>query len=171
MDYLLRPAVPRDLDSVLKWMDNVDQLRAWGLPGCPFPPDARSVWTEIKAEDNQTVALMDEFQRVVGFGQILLQEPDDLRLTRIIVAPECRELGLGRMLCLRLMEQAARQCPSHFFSLRVSPENTPALYLYRSLGFAECSTQEGDGYLLMKREALTWATRWKSWASPVAVAH
>jgi len=110
MDHQLRAATILDLDAVLEWIGSAEGLRVWGGPALVHPPEARAVWAAIQAEDRTTFVLVDRMGQVAGFGQILPRAEATAHLARIIVSPECRGLGLGRMLCRRLMAFAA--CPS-----------------------------------------------------------
>jgi ribosomal protein S18 acetylase RimI-like enzyme len=58
-------------------------------------------------------------------------------LGSIIVAPEARGLGLGRALVTSLLSWAAANGARNSF-LQVDVQNSVAIALYRSLGFADC---------------------------------
>ncbi len=61
-------------------------------------------------------------------------EPDVAHVTQLCLAPRRRGYGLGRL----LLRHAATQLASRGFralTLTVTEANTPALKLYRSLGF------------------------------------
>ena len=63
-------------------------------------------------------------------------EPDVAHITQLCVAPRRRGYGLGRM----LLRHAATQLAAtgmRAITLTVTEANTPALKLYRSLGFRE----------------------------------
>jgi ribosomal protein S18 acetylase RimI-like enzyme len=152
MDHQLRAATILDLDAVLEWIGSAEGLRVWGGPALVHPPEARAVWAAIQAEDRTTFVLVDRMGQVAGFGQILPRAEATAHLARIIVSPECRGLGLGRMLCRRLMAFAEKEFSSRTFTLKVYPGNTPAITLYRSLGFAACPSGNDEEVLLMKRE-------------------
>jgi len=152
MDHRLRPATPQDLKTVLGWLPTRDAVRLWGgarLPD-PLPEDVLEVWTGIKGDAEHCFALVDPEGRLAGFGQAFPRESGTVFLARLAIAPECRGRGLGRLLCLLLMERAAAHPQAREFALKVYPENTPALRLYRSLGFQECPAEPGSASLLMK---------------------
>jgi ribosomal protein S18 acetylase RimI-like enzyme len=78
-------------------------------------------------------------------------------LARIIVAPERRDRGLGRALCLALMQEVVRRHPIQGFSLYVFPDNLKAIALYHSLGFVEQGVHAKYNCLLLRapRSVLT----------------
>ncbi len=63
-------------------------------------------------------------------------------VTNIAVLPAFRGQGLGRALTLRLIEEAQRRTLD-FLMLEVRASNTPAIALYRSLGFTEIGVRRG----------------------------
>lgn len=151
MEYSLRPATVQDLDTILKWVPTADLLCTWGGPTLAFPPEPREVWRAIQADDRNTLSLVDRLGTLVGFGQLLPREPGTVHLARIIVSPEWRGRGLGRLLCQRLIEHASRHFQPSLLTLKVYVENQAAVSLYRSLGFAEAPEAPGAGAILMKR--------------------
>jgi [ribosomal protein S18]-alanine N-acetyltransferase len=134
-EYSLRPAVPGDLQTVLLWIESPEMLRRWGGPVPTFPPDVEKTWREIEATGSNTFSLVESAGRIVGFGQLLSRQPGALHLGRIIVSPEMRGRGIGRILCNELLDTGARLFHPSAFTLTVYRDNIPAVTLYTSLGF------------------------------------
>lgn len=66
-------------------------------------------------------------------GRLYLhQEPNDIRIMDIIVAPEHRRSGIGTMLLQEILDRA--RAAGHSVSIHVEQYN-PALHLYERLGF------------------------------------
>jgi len=141
--FRLRPAGLRDLDTVLPWLGSRQQMQWWGAPALEFPPDPARVWQAIHGAAGDCYVLADPEGTVLGFGQAQATAPGTVHLNRIIVAPGSRGRGVGRALCLLLMERTA---PAHW-TLKVFQENLRAAGLFRSLGFQE-SPGESRGNLL-----------------------
>jgi ribosomal protein S18 acetylase RimI-like enzyme len=146
----LRPAIPADAAAALAWTPNDEALRRWAGPSTRCPATPQSLWEDMTAMDAATFAWQGSAQELVGLGQVRFLEQTYGHLARIIVAPEHRGRGLGRALCLALMQQAARLHPIQGFSLYVFPDNRKALSLYRSLGFVEQGRHAQFNCLLLR---------------------
>ena len=66
---------------------------------------------------------------------------DDVQVNNIAVHPGCRGLGLGEAL-MRFAIAKVREAGAAFMSLEVRPSNTPAVQLYRKLGFEVMGTRK-----------------------------
>lgn len=132
---LFRPSTRNDLATILSWIVTAESLKLWGGPLLSFPPEVSKTWIEIGANDNNSFVLVDEQDRILGFGQTLQREAQAIHLARIILAPETRGKGLGRVLCEQLIQAAMAQHQPAKFTLNVYQDNAAAVSLYRSLGF------------------------------------
>lgn len=71
-------------------------------------------------------------------GRLYLhQNPDDIRIMDIVVAPEHRRSGIGTLLLQEILERA--RAAGHSVSIHVEQFN-PALQLYERLGFRTIDT-------------------------------
>ncbi|MEN6561834.1 MAG: ribosomal protein S18-alanine N-acetyltransferase [Acidobacteriota bacterium] len=70
---------------------------------------------------------------VVGYI-IYWQIRDDVQVNNLAVHPDCRGLGLGEAM-LRHAIAKTREAGAAFMTLEVRQSNTPALTLYKKLGF------------------------------------
>ncbi|MFQ5665647.1 MAG: ribosomal protein S18-alanine N-acetyltransferase [Candidatus Binatia bacterium] len=66
---------------------------------------------------------------------------DEVHILNIAVHPECRKCGVGRAL-VELVLRDAEERHASIITLEVRRENTAALALYRSLGFAELGVRQ-----------------------------
>jgi ribosomal protein S18 acetylase RimI-like enzyme len=89
----------------------------------------------MEASDDNAYALVSEESAVVGFGQVLPRADNVVHLCRLIVDPAFRGQGMGRYLCIALMNMGTSKYQADHFTLNVCESNTAALRLYRSLGF------------------------------------
>ena len=135
MDYSLRSAHPKDLQTILAWVGTPELLRFWGGAALSFPPEMDRTWREIEASSENTFCLVDHTERIAGFGQTLSREPEAIHLGRIMVSEVDRGKGLGRFLCEQLMQVASARHRPRRFTLNVYKNNVPAFSLYTSLGF------------------------------------
>jgi len=66
---------------------------------------------------------------------------DDVQVNNIAVHPECRGLGLGEAM-MRFAIAKVREAGAAFVTLEVRRSNTPAMTLYRKLGFEIMGTRK-----------------------------
>ena len=138
MDYSLRPACPEDLQTILTWVGTPDLLKLWGGPALSFPPTPGAVWSTIEATPENSFSLIHPSGLITGFAQALPRNAG-VHLARIIVPPSHRGRGVGRILCQKLIQSALAQHHPNEITLKVYPNNIPALSLYQSLGFVPSS--------------------------------
>jgi ribosomal-protein-alanine N-acetyltransferase len=72
---------------------------------------------------------------------IYWQIRDDVQVNNIAVHPDCRGLGLGEAM-MRYAIAKSREAGVTFMTLEVRRSNTPALTLYRKLGFEIMGTRK-----------------------------
>jgi [ribosomal protein S18]-alanine N-acetyltransferase len=87
---------------------------------------------------------------VYGFGQHWIRTTGTAHLGRIIVSPESRGKGFGRLLCRKLIFRAVELTGAAAVTLRVYTDNAPAIALYKSLGFLRVEDESSDVFLLMR---------------------
>ena len=66
---------------------------------------------------------------------------DDVQVNNVAVHPDCRGLGLGEAM-MRFAIARVRAAGATFMTLEVRPSNTPALALYKKLGFEIMGTRK-----------------------------
>ncbi len=111
----------------------------WAGPNVRYPGTPDTAWADMGASENNAYVLVDAEGEIMGFGQLLLREGGVLHLARLIVDPVMRGHGVGRALCVALMEQGASQhhVSVSSFTLNVYESNTAAFRLYQALGLVE----------------------------------
>ena len=134
-EYSLKQATPDDLKVVMAWVHDPEQLRLWGGPKLSWPLKSVALWREMEAEAFPPYALMEDGNYLAGFGQILLREPGTAHLGRIILSPERRGRGLGRVLVEKLIAKGTELYHPQRFTLNVYRRNLPAVATYQSIGF------------------------------------
>jgi ribosomal protein S18 acetylase RimI-like enzyme len=133
----IRPAKISDLEIVVSWVrSDVDSI-LWAGPRVSYPIDLASLPEAIEWKSSEAWTL-ESSGSVVAFGQLLAKPNYRVHLARLISAPRHRGRGLGRVMATHLLNTALSRHPSAI-SLYVAPENSPAVELYRSLGFAEAA--------------------------------
>ena len=109
-------------------------VQVWGGPALSFPPTPDAIWSTIEASPQNSFSLVSPSGQLAGFAQALPRD-SSVHLARIIVSPSLRGQGVGRILCEKLIHSAMSQHRPAEITLKVYPNNTPALTLYQSLGF------------------------------------
>jgi ribosomal-protein-alanine N-acetyltransferase len=136
----LRLASLNDLNTIVGWIDNAHALRIWAGSGMRYPPTADTLKEDILFSEKYTFSLTDDQDQLIGFGQVL-ERLGRLHLARIIVAPERRGKGFGRVLCENLIQEGIKRFGKKDFSLNVYQNNDVAIKLYESLGFRVAADQ------------------------------
>lgn len=134
----VRRTRPGDLDAVVHIEEAADTRQWLGQGG--------REWHEqvLRDPDMEHWVLVDRLDRVFAFGILAgLGEPGAVELRRMVVAPEGRGQGLGRLLLRHLLEQAVARPQVSRVWLDVGADNVRARSLYRSFGFVEKPAPEG----------------------------
>ncbi len=139
---VLRRATPADAAVALGWSPTVDILHRWAGPSARWPATPNSFWEDINNSDATTFALVDPDAGIVGLGQVRFRDQKYGHLARVVVSPQLRGRGLGRVLCTELMRVAPTLHPITEYSLYVYDHNAPAIALYESLGFVRRGVHE-----------------------------
>lgn len=130
----------------------------WAGPKVRYPATPESAWSDMEASGNNAYALVDAEAALIGFGQVLPRDANVLHLARVIVDPELRGQGIGRALCVALMNIGASKHHAEFFTLNVYESNKAAVRLYQSLGF-ELKEKDDSGAAAMIQQLPKASTR------------
>jgi len=86
------------------------------------------------------VAVRRPGEEVLGYI-VFWQIREDVQINNIAVHPDCRGFGLGETL-MRFAIAKSREAGATFMTLEVRQSNTPALALYKKLGFEILGTRK-----------------------------
>ena len=154
----LRAAAVSDLSTVLSWISTERESRIWAGPKVRYPTAPVSAWSDMEASENNAYTLVNPEYVIIGFGQILRRDDNVLHLARLIVDPALRGQGVGRNLCIALMEMGASKHQVEYFTLNVYESNKAAVHLYQSLGF-EVKYSDASGSVAMVKQLTKTSTR------------
>ncbi|PCI37041.1 MAG: hypothetical protein COB53_07650 [Elusimicrobia bacterium] len=129
----ITPASLSEIQQVTSWVTSEEDCRLWAGPKLAFPINFKTLPVEMDIEDSDSYALYDG-DDLAGFGQLKRKGKERVHLARIIISPEHRKKGLGRILVGQLLEKG-RQKGCIRASLNVYKGNRAAHWLYASLGF------------------------------------
>ena len=128
-----RQATKSDLETVIKWIPDARSCMLWAGPKVIFPIGLEQLCDALEFDRMHTYSLSDE-KNLLALGQIRLFEKIRGHLSRIIVNPEFRSIGIGRIFCAELINKAMKlECTT--ISLNVNKDNEIAQRLYKKLGF------------------------------------
>jgi len=161
----LRTAEPSDISTVLGWISSRDECLMWGGPKIRYPATPETAWFDMKASEGNAYVLVDAASLIIGFGQVLPRGGEILHLARLIVDPGWRGQGIGRNLCVELMNIGATKHHAKWFTLNVYESNKPAVKLYRSLGFEVKEKDDSAGAIAMIQPITNASTRCKNMES------
>ena len=145
MDYVLQPVQPSQFAVVAGWLDSPEATLRWAGPGVPFPLPAEAFAAALALPSRPGWTLQDADGTCLGFGQYWQTTLGSTHLGRIIVSPQARGRGLGRVLMTALCAEAVRRTAAMQLTLKVYRDNQAAVALYCDLGFVaseDASTPE-----------------------------
>lgn len=93
-------------------------------------------------DQGNTFVLVEDDQ-IVGFGQCFSRDGGRVHLARIMVNPEVRGKGYGRIFMETLIEKARAEGFARV-SLNVDDLNPVAIALYQKLGFQKAARPDGQ---------------------------
>ncbi|MFG2294182.1 GNAT family N-acetyltransferase [Streptomyces sp. NPDC048603] len=132
----LRTFRPADDGAALhRWVTTPAELITWAGPAFSWPLDDAQL-AAYAAEPGRHTWTAEHDGRPVG--HVSLRRHDDgsgARLGRVLIAPEARGLGLGRVLLTGALGRAFGELGLPAVDLGVYTHNTAAVRLYESLGF------------------------------------
>ncbi|MET1005259.1 MAG: GNAT family N-acetyltransferase [Propionibacteriaceae bacterium] len=155
---LVRPT-PADAAVIAGWSRSAEEAARWcSRAEHPFPAAAVLRWWD--ADDVEPWLLVSERPRTpLAYGELWHdEEEDEVELARLIVAADRRRTGLGRLLVAGLVSEA-RASGRAACCLRVAPDNTSALALYRSAGFRDVDPDRSAAWNEGQPVAYVWLER------------
>lgn len=136
-------ARPTDIERLREWIPDTETCARWSGPLFPFPLPTH-LEAALHQRGEQSFALVDEAQTLVGFGQVVQRGPGWMHLARIIVDPNARGKGYGKALARIIFERALVETAVTRITLYVLRKNGPAVHIYKQLGFQELGNNPGD---------------------------
>jgi RimJ/RimL family protein N-acetyltransferase len=152
---------PGQAALVASWAVGDDVVRAWcAVEGDAVPADVVAGWSE--ADDVEAFLFsVDRGGPYVAYGELWLDEEEgEVELARLLVSPDRRGRGVGRVLVRELVDRARTIHPGlPDVILRVRPENTQAIRAYAAAGFVDVPDDEQATWNEGQRFAYHWMVR------------
>jgi ribosomal-protein-alanine N-acetyltransferase len=139
----IRPLIEADLPLIRAWMQDAPEAPVWsdadlaGLLTMP-PADQRKVRKAWTAEHGQSA----KAGFAVATALCIPGMPAECELEFVLVSPETRRQGIGRML-IDTVVAWARDLGASEIWLEVRESNAPALWLYEACGFVVAGRRPG----------------------------
>ncbi len=122
--------------ELMGWFPDAASADLWSGPFLRFPFTAATFREDLRLDQVDSWALLDDAGQLVGFGQVYERYGRN-HLGRIAVHPDRRSQGIGHRLLAELMRKGALRPGCDEFGLYVYPDNDAALRCYRAAGFVE----------------------------------
>lgn len=149
MKATLRLPQQADYEAIASWIADEKACARWAGPSVPFPFEPDDLPGLLEMEGCSSYCLTEGGQACIGFGQFWVAEHGAVHIGRIIISPEVRGKGAGRLLCEKLMDKAVESSGARRVTLRVYRDNHAARTLYSSLGFHEVASESMGDLLFM----------------------
>lgn len=124
------------LAELMSWITSKSLCQEWGSPEFRYPFDMQSFSEDSRWREIPTFGLQGnrDHKQLRAFGQIY-DRLGHCHMSRLIVSPQQRGRGLGKLLIRQLVAQGKADFGFEKCSLFVLQNNLPALALYKKLGF------------------------------------
>lgn len=149
MNIELRPTEKADYATIATWIKDADSCARWAGPLVHFPFSAGKLPELLSVTGGSSYCLSSGDGSCIGFGQFWVVKQGAVHLGRIIISPEVRGTGAGRLLCEKLIAEAVKVTGATTVTLRVYRDNKAAISLYFSLGFSVVESESTSDLLLM----------------------
>ncbi|NYS61248.1 GNAT family N-acetyltransferase [Vreelandella salicampi] len=150
MKATLRRPEQTDYKTIASWISDEKACSRWAGPSVPFPFAAEKLPELLAMEGEASYCLFDSNNDCLGFGQFWPGKQGAVHIGRIIISPEARGRGAGRLLCEKLIAQARQSTGLSTVTLRVYSDNSAARSLYSSLGFSLIESESTSDLLFME---------------------
>lgn len=124
----------RYIKILMSWFDCKNTLLSWSGPNFRFPFTRETFERDLLTDKMASYVLCNENAEVIGFGQYY-NRLSRCHLSRLVISPKHRGLGLAKTLIELLCLEGTKQLNSTGYSLFVLANNKSAIKAYTKLGF------------------------------------
>lgn len=125
-----------DAEAIARWVSTHKQM-CWLAPSTKLPLTADKILNWKKPGGQAFVYKQSTVSHPIGYGELnpMRRYLDQLWLGHVIIRPDQRGTGSGRLLVQALLKEAFQERLATRVLLIVFPDNTPAVQCYLSVGF------------------------------------
>ena len=138
---MLEPPHASDAQDIAGWATSADEARWWGGHTVPWPVDP-SIFRAWHEDPDVRPYVLREDGDLLAYGEVWVDDDEqEVELGRIIVRPERRGRGVGRLVVGLLLDQAKKTGYRSAF-VRVAAENAAGRACYQAAGFVPVPADE-----------------------------
>ncbi|MDF1811517.1 MAG: GNAT family protein [Verrucomicrobiales bacterium] len=138
----LRKYIPKDFDTLKRWVPNERFMLRWAGPSLDYPLTVEQFESHLSNENIHGYSLAKDDTHV-GYGEICKTSETSAMICRVIVSDNMRGKGYGKILSSRLVEVAFEEHSLKDLYLNVFDFNEAAIKCYQDIGFHEIEKIEG----------------------------
>ena len=138
----LAEAADHDLEELMSWFRDADEVNIWAGPRFRFPFTRSTFRKDCRWGRMPGFRLDSPAGEFAAFGQ-MYERYGRINLARLVVHPDLRGAGVGKRLVAALIEIGPTLYTAEEFSLFSYRHNTAALGCYRAMGFIVRDYPEG----------------------------
>ena len=122
--------------TIARWVNTPEQMR-WLAPSTKLPLTTDKILNWKKPGGQAFVYQQTTDSQPIGYGELnpMSRCLDHLWLGHVIIRPDQRGMGSGRLLVQALLTEAFQERLATRILLIVFPDNTPAVQCYLRVGF------------------------------------
>lgn len=141
-----RSTISSDLAFISTWIKSENELLMWSGKGFSFPVKNEELFNLLLMPGKRFFTFIEN-SFIIGYGEIGRIEPqnESAFLSRIIVAPQKRGFGLGKIITGFLIQYCFKILDRNTLYLNVFLNNKFAMAIYEQEGF---SFIEGSEYIV-----------------------
>ncbi len=144
---ILRKYIPKDADTIVKWIKDERSFRYWcadRYPNFPISADDINCYYRIFGEDMHLFTAIDASDNIIGHFTLRYPNKSDnvLRLGFVIIDDRLRGKCIGKQMVSCAIDYAFNKLKAKKLTLGVFENNLNAFYCYKSCGFIETGQTE-----------------------------
>ncbi len=132
---MLRPFTIDDAKHLTSWVRNAEELFQFSGPTWSFPLEQKVLEDYLNKHNTRYLFIFEHDSIPYGFGELITNEDNSPRLSRLIISPEYRGKGLGAQMIAEIEEKCIQLTHSNDISLFVLSNNDHAIKCYKNCGF------------------------------------
>ena len=132
-------------DTIAAWPTSAVEARVWAGAAQRFPVTAGQL-RQWHSDPDVSPFVAYENNKLIAYGELWIDHTaQEVEIARVIVRPEFRNAGTGKLFVKLLVERAKDLQLPHIY-VRVVPTNIAAIRCYESAGFISVSNDLQEAF-------------------------